>query len=149
MKVISLLQPWASLVAVGAKKIETRSWKTEYRGELYIHASLGWEPDQRVLLSVWGFQGGLAPLVGKPLDLTGSTWSGVKEEHLPRGFIIAKCNLVDCIPTDNLTQAQIGTDWPFGEFGLGRFGWILEDSELLPEPIPAKGRLGLWEFDLK
>src|SRR5215212_7218280 len=41
MKVLSLLQPWASLVVMGLKKIETRSWQTSYRGELLIHASLG------------------------------------------------------------------------------------------------------------
>ncbi len=39
MKAISILQPWASLVALGHKKIETRSWNTKYRGELLIHAS--------------------------------------------------------------------------------------------------------------
>ena len=39
MKVISLLEPWASLVKEEVKTIETRSWQTKYRGELYIHAS--------------------------------------------------------------------------------------------------------------
>jgi hypothetical protein len=145
MKTISLLQPWASLVATGAKKIETRSWPTKYRGLLAIHASKGWGPDQSVLLSCWEIQGGLAPLVGMPLDFKGKSWHGVKEEHLPRGFIIATCILVDCIRTDDLTQAQIGTDRPFGDFSLGRFAWLLEDVKVLPEPIPAKGKLGLWE----
>lgn len=39
MKVLSIIEPWASLIANGKKSIETRSWKTSYRGELYIHAS--------------------------------------------------------------------------------------------------------------
>lgn len=43
MKVISLLQPWASLVILGHKKIETRSWNTKYRGDLLIHASKRWD----------------------------------------------------------------------------------------------------------
>ena len=38
-KVLSLIQPWASLAVLGHKKIETRSWNTKYRGELFIHAS--------------------------------------------------------------------------------------------------------------
>ena len=50
MKVISVLQPWASLIVMGAKKIETRSWQTKYTGELLIHASLG---KSREGLALW------------------------------------------------------------------------------------------------
>lgn len=42
MKALSLTQPWATLVAIGAKKIETRSWSTSYRGPVAIHASKGY-----------------------------------------------------------------------------------------------------------
>ena len=38
MKTLTLLQPWAMLVALEAKRIETRSWGTWYRGPLAIHA---------------------------------------------------------------------------------------------------------------
>ena len=41
MKLISLWEPWATLMALGAKKVETRSWDTNYRGLLAIHASKG------------------------------------------------------------------------------------------------------------
>ncbi len=41
MKTLSLLQPWATLVVMGVKQIETRSWRTDYRGPLLIHASKG------------------------------------------------------------------------------------------------------------
>ena len=40
MKVLSLTEPFATLIKEGKKKIETRSWQTNYRGELYIHASM-------------------------------------------------------------------------------------------------------------
>lgn len=40
MKALSIKEPFASLVSLGIKRIETRSWKTNYRGEIYIHASL-------------------------------------------------------------------------------------------------------------
>ncbi|GAB6172011.1 hypothetical protein JCM15765_14890 [Paradesulfitobacterium aromaticivorans] len=146
MKAISLLQPWASLIATGAKKIETRSWATRYRGPLAIHASKKWTSEQFTLLSFWQIQGGLAPLVGEALDFTAKSWPGVDEKRLPRGFIIATCDLVDCIPTDDLTQKQIGTDLPFGDFSLGRYGWILENIKPLEKPVPAKGALGLWEW---
>ena len=40
MKALSIKEPFASLISLGIKKVETRSWKTNYRGEIYIHASL-------------------------------------------------------------------------------------------------------------
>src|SRR5580765_8422282 len=43
MKILSLHQPWASLVAIGAKRYETRSWKTDYRGPIAIHAAKKWD----------------------------------------------------------------------------------------------------------
>lgn len=148
MKVLSMLQPWASLVAVGAMKIETRSWATKHRGVLAIHASKGWDSEQRTLLATKEFQTGLAPLVGKPLDFSRLDYYGVKEDLLPRGFIIATCNLVDCLPTTVLAEEQLGKELPYGDFTPGRFAWFLEDVKLLPEPIPAKGMLGLWEYNL-
>lgn len=146
MKAITLWQPWASLIVTGAKKIETRSWYTHYRGPLAIHAAQTWNQELSAMLSLWHIQGGLAPLVGEPLDLTGSSWPGVKEEHLPRGFIISTCNLVDCVPTDSMTQKQIEFEQYFGDFTPGRYGWILEDVKSVG-PIPAKGKQGLWEWD--
>lgn len=96
----------------------------------------------------WEFQTGLAPLVGMPLDLSKKTWSGVEEKHLPFGAIIAVVTLVNCIPTDDLTQKQIGRDRPFGDFSLGRYGWIFdEEVKMFTEPIPAKGHQCLWNWE--
>jgi len=47
MKAISLWQPWATLISIGAKRIETRSWETLYRGSIVIHAAKRWSKDQR------------------------------------------------------------------------------------------------------
>ena len=46
MKIITLRQPWATLVAEGIKKYEFRSWKTNYRGKILIHAGKSLEKDQ-------------------------------------------------------------------------------------------------------
>ena len=63
IKAVSLLQPWASLIAAGAKKFETRSWSTTYRGPLLICASrplgvavaVAWLSDCRLMQSTdWG-----------------------------------------------------------------------------------------------
>lgn len=50
MKVISIMQPWATLIVLGHKKIETRSWNTKYRGEILIHASAGKKPANRSIM---------------------------------------------------------------------------------------------------
>ena len=47
MRAISLWQPWATAIAVGVKQIETRHWKTDYRGPIAIHAAKRWTRDER------------------------------------------------------------------------------------------------------
>jgi len=148
MKAISMWEPWASLVRTGAKRLETRSWSTRYRGPLLICAAKGGIPKSELifLLSCWNFQGGLAPLVGKPLDLTFRSWPGVKIEDLNFGKAVAVVDLVNCKPTGKLTQEEIGTDEPFGDFSMGRFAWQLENVVAI-EPFPVKGMQGLFEVD--
>lgn len=56
MKVISLLQPWASLVVMGAKIYETRSWKTKYQGNILIHASQAFRPEHKKMCETEPFK---------------------------------------------------------------------------------------------
>jgi hypothetical protein len=128
MKCLSLMQPWATLIAIGSKQIETRSWKTNYRGELYIHASM--RTDKKILKE-------------KPFSQV------LENIDLPNGYIIAKCQLVDCVEmTDELIKQvkEQGNEYAFGDYAVGRYAWILDNVELLEYPIEAKGRLGIWEF---
>ena len=145
MKAISLWEPWASLIRTGAKTWETRSWPTSYRGELLICAAKGGlsKADLLYYLCLWEFQGGLAPLVGKPLDLSGHSWPGVQIDNLNFGKAVAIVNLTDCWRTDDLHLAEIGTDNPFGDFSLGRCAWKLELIEPI-EPFPVRGRQGFF-----
>ena len=129
MKAISIKEPFASLIASGVKKIETRSWKTNYRGELFIHASK--IPVQTLRDNILK-------------DVT-------KDMNLNCGNIICKCNLVDCVYMDkkfieNIKQNPI--EYSVGEYKIGRYAWILEDIELIV-PIPINGKLNVWNFDLK
>lgn len=151
LKAISLWEPWASLIKTGAKKFETRSWATNYRGPLVICAAKGGLAKRELLfeLSCWSMQGGLAPLVGEPLDLTGKSWPGVKLEHLSFGKALCVVDLVDCIKTDDLALGQIGTDKPFGNFGLGRFAWKLENVRILEPPFEVKGKQGFFEVEIQ
>ena len=164
MKVLTLTQPWATLVAIGAKHIETRSWPTKYRGPLAIHAAQGLGP-------VGGMRG-FVELIGAPLFQRslapdakgGGFWETVKDRAavLPRGAILAVCELETCIPTLWLTatgRTTVSTrsgpaeyvltdqERAFGDYTPGRYAWLLSNVRALPEPIPAKGALGLWNWD--
>ena len=133
MKAITLTQPWATLVAIGAKRIETRSRPTKFRGPLAIHAAKGWTKDVVKLFFSEPFR--------HVLGEAGYTLFSL----LPRGAILATCTLIDCVPTNKM----IGLDFlesAFGDFASGRFAWLLKDIEQLREPLPARGALGLWEY---
>ncbi|MDP4158206.1 MAG: ASCH domain-containing protein [Bacillota bacterium] len=136
MKAISLLQPWASLIAIGAKKIETRSWATKYRGPLAIHASKGFPKLLRELCNTQPFKAILSK-------------AGFDSDKLPLGKIIATCNLVDCIKmTPEFIQTVKSPELDFGVYAVGRYAWILEDVKQLEKQIPAKGALSIWNWEV-
>jgi hypothetical protein len=142
MKALTVAQPWATLIAIGAKRIETRSWTIRHRGPLAIHAARAFPRIARDLARTSPFAEALA--------------AGRAPLLLPRGVVIATCTLVDVLPctTRNLVPATGSLiaahaaehDHEFGDFTPGRFAWLLADVHPLPEPVPARGRLGLWDW---
>lgn len=149
MKAISLWEPYASLIRTGAKKFETRSWATKYRGELLICAAKRKRIYELIhYLCMQPFQRGLAPLLGKPLMMSGGYFGGVKIEHLYFGKAVAIVDLVDCKRTDDLTLEDIDAEQHFGDFSLGRYAWKMVLKEAI-EPFPVKGKQGFFdvEFD--
>ncbi len=167
MKVITLTQPWATLIAISAKHIETRSWRTPYTGPLAIHAAAGAriaETEEiccspvfrEALLQLPDF----AAWYNCRLDFNGNKPNIKRWQNrgaLPFGAIVATCRLTACVPTEVLdpggTVFSVSVprlsdqELQFGDFSKGRWGWLLEDIKMLPEPIPAKGALGLWEWN--
>lgn len=131
MKVISIKEPFATLIKNGNKHIETRSWKTNYRGELFIHAN--------------------SKKITKK-DLTNNVVLNIiKDLDMNYGNIICRCNLVDCVYMDEKFIEKVFKDqveYNCGLYEIGRYAWILEDVEPI-FPIPAKGRLNIWNFDGK
>lgn len=127
MKVLSIKEPFASLIKNEIKHIETRSWKTNYRGEIYIHASLTKSKiNDRLEL----------------LDL-------IKDMDINPGYIICKCNLVDCIYMDEEFINKIKEnhqEYICGHYSIGRYAWVLDNIEVI-DPIKAKGKLGIWNYD--
>ena len=47
MKALSVRQPWAELIVAGLKDVENRTWRTDYRGPVLIHAGMKIEPNRR------------------------------------------------------------------------------------------------------
>ena len=124
MKVLTIKQPWASLIIEGYKRFEFRSWKTKYRGELLIHA-------------------------GKSVDK--EAYERLKEylTEMPLGKIIGKVELTDCIKTtpkffeERLKENKdIYTKSIFKE----DYAWQVKLKEKFDKPIDVKGKLGLWNY---
>lgn len=153
MKAITLWLPWASLVAKGYKGIETRSWATKYRGPIAIHAAAS--------MPVWAKY--LCMDFAIKLGIEGYTNSWLHELELgdgPFGKVVATANLADCIQVKhedkfmNACKATLeddriieGNEYYFGDYTPGRYAWILEDIKPFAEPVPAKGKQRLWNWD--
>lgn len=127
MKTLTIKQPFATLIVEGLKEYEFRTWKTNYRGEILIHA-------------------------GKAVDKKAMK----KYEYLgleyPKGCIIGKATITDCIKIDDDARKKLkeknsiiysniidNKDW-------NGYGFKLENVEKL-ENIEVCGKLSFWEFD--
>lgn len=137
MKCLSLWQPWATLVAIGAKQCETRSWSTSHRGVIAIHASRRWTPELKRLVREWPFQEALAEVFGMP-----ARWGDV----LPFGAIVAFAQLADVKLINANTTPLNEREFKFGDYTPGRYRWDLVDVVRLNTPIPCKGHQGLFEI---
>lgn len=131
---ITLRQPYASLVAYGVKRIETRSWSTEFRGSLLIHA---------------GVSMGLDPVGGWRVVIDGRVPTIVHEDgevlDCLLGAHVASVRLADVVPaSDVLVTADLTDQLPLGNFGPGQFAWLLDSLQRFDEPVHERGRQGLW-----
>jgi hypothetical protein len=129
VKALSLWQPWASLIAAGLKRYETRHWRTGYRGLLAIHAAKR-EPDIQY-----------EDLLDDVPDSL--TWPP------PLGEVVCLARLVDIVPTDRLMtdpDFKWSLEYGLGDYSPGRYAWRLEVVEVYDPPIPARGAQGLFEW---
>lgn len=153
---LTLWQPWASLVATGHKRIETRSWGTKFRGVVAIHAAKkrpptsDYQPDTPALIPSLTVEAMMQALG------TGDF------EALPRGAILALARLTNCVqlPPEFTTAlvcpacvAWLGSsshhqtqEHIFGDYQPGRWCWVLEDVARLELPYYSGGKQGLWKL---
>jgi len=134
MKSITLWQPWATLIAIGVKTYETRSWSTRYRGPLAIHAAKTTKG-----IDQW--------LAGPDDALLRNTLAahGLYPKDLPLGVVVCTTRLVEVVTTEELAEAGLADPW--GDYRPGRYGWIIADIEPIIPPVPATGRQGFWDWE--
>lgn len=145
MKVISVLQPWATLIVIGAKKIETRSWNTQYRGPRSGYQNdIACKEPFYAILAQHGFIGGrsahkcgfpLGMIIGRT-ELVATTSSEYLKDRRDSPILLN-------LPNIKLTAREEA----FGDYSDNRYGWLLNNAIKFAEGMPAKGQLGIWNYN--
>lgn len=143
MKIISLLQPWGQLFVQGLKTVETRSWSTNHRGPVFIHAS--------------GVLNKKMQNIGiSPLEMAQSNEHFIRciadPTQMQFGKIIGMVNIDEVFKVENepppaeffekLTIQELA----FGNYELGRYMWFSSKAVEFKRPIVVKGTQGLREY---
>lgn len=126
LKALSLTQPWASAVILGNKKIETRSWRTNYTGTIAIHAAKGF------------------PKWAREFAETERAFGRIPG-RLPFGAIIGIVTVNGCQRTEDTAPYISGLERLYGDYSPGRWAWLLTEISPFDDPIPCKGALSLWD----
>lgn len=124
MKVLTIKNPWATLIVDGYKKYEFRSWKTNYRGKILIHAGLSLEKDMLLRFKDYNL-------------------------NCINGAIIGEAELVDCILVDEQFNNELRCIDPvvYGRSNhVETYAWKLENVKKYDDTIYIKGKLGLWNY---
>ena len=153
MLALSLYQPWATLVMIGAKRIETRSWSTDHRGAIFLHAS---KKKSREQINLWHEE----PFHSVLREAGIRRW-----QDLPLGAVLGTVEIIDCKPivAEYVPTAAGLSEWheeqdatgmqpppeperSFGNYGPGRFAWMLDRPNKFNTPIPHPGRQRLFNI---
>jgi hypothetical protein len=137
---LTVIQPWATLIAYGIKRVETRSWlpPASLIGErLAIHAAARWTEAQAAFAATAGISALLSRI-------------GVSPSSLPLGAVVGVVRVASAGRTSSLSAAefQLVAMASCGDFDHGGFAWILSEAEALSTPFPARGNPGLWSLTL-
>jgi hypothetical protein len=137
MKALSILQPWASLVVHGFKRVETRCWPTRHRGLLAIHAGGWFRKAQRECYRQQPFRDCLAA-------------AGIQRMgDFALGSIVGVVRVIDCVPASELFDELDDRERQFGDFGPGMYAWLLADPRPLANPVPCVGKRRFFDLGLK
>lgn len=141
MKAISLWQPWATAIARGLKRVETRAWQTEYRGPLAIHAARRME------------RAAMDELIRRGVPLPAEA----NAQTYPLGALVAVAELATICTTRALRNDADGSLWTvrgqdifgpheraLGDYSDDRYAWILRDVRVLARPVAWRGMRGIF-----
>lgn len=141
MKAITVHQPWASALALGMKRYETRPKRTNHRGPIAIHAGRQFHTESMGDLSGLPW----AEYMNLPIA---RRWSPPTAQDFPQGAILAVGELTDCIEMDESFIASLGPlERSLGHWEPGRFAYQIDNIQPLPEPVLIGGKQGLWNWD--
>lgn len=164
MKALTIWQPWASLLAQGEKKYETRGWPTKYRGPIAIHAAMKDPVKIPITPGLDKYANG-NEVIGSWLFLPTGAILAIGElvnvwhiVHHP-GPNIDKARYID-VGAESLTHDKHAPDFgdyfvptekelALGDWTPGRYAWEIKITELLEYPVAVKGKQGLWNWDEK
>lgn len=151
MKALTLWQPWATLVAMEVKHIETRCWTTEYRGELAIHSAMRMPPKWLGASSRTDpFRDELAEIFSVRRDRDDRVGKHVDDilRGLPMGKVVCIVRLTGVEEITPMLREEIADrERLFGNYEDGRYAWHLEMVDVFEPPIPAKGNRMLWNWN--
>lgn len=156
LKCISVHQPYASLLSIGAKRYETRNWTSPYRGWVAIHAGKNSDTVDELSHEIADYMENHEPLEGfvkfVVLALKANERTAELQDlrDLPRGAIIGIARLTDCIKGETLLPGLGEQERAFGYFSAldeQRYGWQFEDAMPLPNPIYMTGQQGLFTIN--
>lgn len=119
---LTLHRPWAALILLAGKDVENRGWMTGYRGPLLIHAGQTWDEDAL----------DFAARIPTGPEAMADDWVSSNPDDHAAG-IIGVVELVDVV-----------RDYPSPWSVRGQYQWVRTDPHMFLEPIPCKGRQGLW-----
>ncbi len=137
MHVLTIKQPWAWLIFYEGKDIENRGWRTHIRGRVAIHTSAKNDPEEWVKADRFITKNKTNALLPRfEFEYKNGIKLWTKEPKVVTGAIIGTVEIVDCVKRSQS---------PWFE---GKYGFVLQNPILLENPIPAKGQLGFWEYDI-
>lgn len=124
MKALTIKEPWATLIIEGYKEYEFRSWKTNYRGKIVIHAGKSLESNQAKKFTEYNLE-------------------------YSCGEIIGEADLVDCIKVTEEFDKKLKKEnnLVYGNNHIDNYAWKLENVKKYDKKIKVNGKLGLWNYE--
>ncbi|MGI8546881.1 MAG: hypothetical protein ACR2M1_06030 [Gemmatimonadaceae bacterium] len=139
VRAITLTEPWASLMVLGLKLNETRSWSIKYRGPVLVHAAKGMPPYARQAVFDAPFLDDLAAALGA--DTASQILEALDER---RGKIIGQCDIVGCHRSEDVRESLSDRELAYGDYSDKRYAFAIQGATMFSEFVQCRGMLGLW-----